>query len=73
MSRARVAALLGKELSDLRGRPGLFFPALFTGAIATLLPVFITVLVPAFTGERLSDSADMQIALELYRQQPGAR
>jgi ABC-2 type transport system permease protein len=73
VNRARVAALLGKELSDLRGRPGLFFPALFTGAIATLLPVFVGVLVPAFTGERLSASADMQIALELYRQQPGAR
>ena len=73
MNRSRVAALVGKELLDLRGRPGLFFPALFTGAIATLLPVFISVLVPAFTGERLSDSSDMQIALELYRQQPGAR
>ena len=73
VSGARVAALLGKELADLRGRPGLFFPAIFTGAMATLLPLFVTVLVPAFTGERLSDSADMQIALELYRQQPSAR
>ena len=73
MSWSRVTALLGKELTDLRGRPGLFFPAIFTGAIATLLPLFIGVLVPAFTGERLSDSTDLQIALELYRQQPGAR
>jgi ABC-2 type transport system permease protein len=73
MNRTRVGAMLGKELVDLRGRPGLFFPALFTGAVATLLPLFITVLVPAFTGERLSDSSDMQIALELYRQQPGTR
>jgi ABC-2 type transport system permease protein len=69
----RVAALLGKELTDLRGRPGLFFPGLFTGAIATLLPLFVAVLVPRFTGEPLSDSADFQIALELYRQQPSAR
>jgi len=73
VSWSRVTALLGKELTDLRGRPGLFFPAIFTGAIATLLPLFIGVLVPAFTGERLSDSTDLQIALELYRQQPGAR
>ena len=73
MSWSRVAALLGKELTDLRGRPGIFFPGLFTGAIAILLPLFVAVLVPAFTGERLSDSADLQIALELYRQQPGAR
>jgi len=73
MNWSRVGALLGKELADLRGRPGLFFPALFTGAIATLMPVFVTVLVPAFTGERLADSADFQIALELFRQQPWAR
>ena len=73
MNRARVIALLGKELADLRGRPGLFFPALFTGLVATLLPVFIAVLVPAFTGERLSESADFQIALEMYRRQPWAR
>jgi ABC-2 type transport system permease protein len=73
MNRTRVAALLAKELMDLRGRPGLFFPALFTGIIATLLPLFVAVLVPAFTGERLSDSADFQIALDLFRQQPWAR
>jgi ABC-2 type transport system permease protein len=73
VSWSRIGALLGKELSDLRGRPGLFFPAIFTGVIATLLPLFVAVLVPHFSGERLSDSSDMQIALELYRHQPGAR
>jgi ABC-2 type transport system permease protein len=73
VSRGRVAALLGKEIADLRGRPGLLLPALFTGLIATLLPLFVAVLVPRFTGEPLSESADLQIALELYRQQPGAR
>ena len=73
MNSARVTALLGKELADLRGRPGLFFPALFTGLVATLLPVFVAILVPAFTGERLSDSADFRIALDLYREQPWAR
>jgi len=73
VSWSRVMALLGKELADLRGRPGIFFPGLFTGAIAILLPVFVALLVPAFTGERLADSADLKIALELYRQQPGAR
>jgi ABC-2 type transport system permease protein len=73
VSWSRVIALLGKELTDQRGRPGIFFPGLFTGGVAILLPVFVAIVVPAFTGERLSDSADMQIALELYRQQPGAR
>jgi len=73
VSWSRVSALVGKELADLRGRPGLLFPALFTGAIATFMPVFVAVLVPAFSGERLADSSDFQIALELYRQQPWAR
>ena len=73
MSWSRVTALLGKELTDLRGRPGIFFPGLFTGAVAILLPVFVAILVPAFTGERLADSADLRIAVEFYRQQPGAR
>lgn len=73
MSVARVMALLGKELIDLRGRPGIFLPALFTASITLLLPVFIAVIVPAVTGERLSDSADIQIAMEMYRDQPWTR
>jgi ABC-2 type transport system permease protein len=73
MNMSRVLALLGKELLDLRGRPGLFWPSLFTGAVAIFLPVFVVVLIPAFTGERLSDSSDLQLALGLYRDQPWAR
>ena len=73
MSASRVLALLGKELLDLRGRPGIFVPGLLTGAIAIFLPIFVAVIVPAVTGERLSASADMQIALQLYRDQPWTR
>ena len=39
MSGTRVLALLGKELLDLRGRPGIFLPGLLTGAIAIFLPI----------------------------------
>ena len=73
MSAARVLALLGKELLDLRGRPGIFVPGLLTGAIAIFLPVFLAVILPAATGERLSDSADIEIALQAYRDQPWTR
>ena len=73
MSTTRVLALLGKELLDLRGRPGIFVPGLFTGAIAIFLPIFVAVIIPAATGERLSDSADFEIALDLYRDQPWTR
>ena len=69
----RVAALLEKEFADLRHNPGIFFPGVLTAAISIVLPFFVAVIVPAWTGERLSDSSDFQLALELYRTQPIAR
>jgi len=36
----RVLALLGKELLDLRGRPGIFVPGILTGAIAIFMPIW---------------------------------
>ena len=69
----RLAALLGKELLDLRQNPSVFIPAVITGLTAIALPFFVAVLVPALTGERLSDSSDFQVALELYREQPALR
>jgi ABC-2 type transport system permease protein len=67
----RIAALFGKELADLRRNPGVFVPAWLTGMIALVLPFFVAVVVPAVTGERLSDSSDFQIAIRLYQEQPG--
>jgi len=67
----RIGALLGKELADLRMNPSVFVPAIITGVMAILLPFFVAVIVPAVTGERLADSSDLQVALDLYRDQPG--
>ena len=67
----RTLALLGKELADLRQNPSLFVPAVITGLSSLLLPFFVAVIVPAITGERLSESSDLEVALELYREQPG--
>lgn len=69
----RVAALLSKEFTDLRHHPGVFLPAVLTAAIAIVLPFVVAVIIPAWTGERLSDSSDFQLALELYRTQPMTR
>jgi ABC-2 type transport system permease protein len=69
----RVRALLTKELFDLRQNPGIFFPALLTGALAIVMPFFVAVIVPYATGEQLSRSSDFEIALEMYRTQAGAR
>jgi len=66
----RIAALLGKEIDDLRGNPGVFFPAVLTGLISLLMPFVIAVAVPYFSGERLADSSDFRGALQMYRDQP---
>jgi ABC-2 type transport system permease protein len=66
----RIVALLRKELADIRQNWALFMPAVLTGIVSILLPFFIAIIVPALAGERLSDSSDFEIALELYRDQP---
>ena len=66
----RVQALVGKELLDLRSNPGLFVPALLTGAMSIALPLFISVVVPQLTGEPLSSSKDFALALKLYGTDP---
>ena len=68
----RIGALLAKEFADLRGNPALFVPAAITGVISIVLPFVVAIAVPYFTGERLADSSDFSIALEMYRDQPAA-
>jgi len=63
----RIAALLGKELADLRGNPAVFMPAIITGVISIVMPFIIAIAVPYFSGERLADSSDFKIAVEMYR------
>ena len=70
---SRMQALLAKDLADLRQHLTLFVPVALVGVLAIFIPVFIAVIVPMLTGERLSDSGDLQIAVEIYQQQPMAR
>jgi ABC-2 type transport system permease protein len=69
----RILALLGKELADVRGNPALFVPAIITGIASIAMPFVIAVAVPYFTGERLANSSDFRIAVEMYRDQPATR
>ncbi len=69
----RTLALLGKELADLRQNLAIFVPAMIVASIAILIPVFVAVIVPAVTGERLSESADLEVALEMYKTDPAMR
>jgi ABC-2 type transport system permease protein len=66
----RILALLDKDLADLRQNPGLFIPAALTAVVSILLPFVVAIAIPALTGERLSDSSDFTVAVELYHNQP---
>jgi ABC-2 type transport system permease protein len=70
---SRALALLGKELIDLRQNLAIFLPAMLVTVIAVLMPVLVAVIVPAATGERLSDSGDLEIAVEMYKKDPSMR
>jgi ABC-2 type transport system permease protein len=69
----RIAALVDKELSELRRSPSIFLPAVLTGAAAIVYPFLIAIIVPYFAGERLSDSSDFELASQVFRSQPEAR
>ena len=69
----RTVALVAKDFAELRHSPGIFIPALLTGCAAIFYPFVIAIIIPAVTGERLSDSSDFEIA-QLFRQtEPGLR
>jgi ABC-2 type transport system permease protein len=67
----RVLALVAKDFAELRHSPGIFIPALLTGVATILYPFVIAVIIPAVTGERLSDSSDFEIAALFHRTEPG--
>jgi len=69
----RVVALLGKEFVDMRQHLTLFLPALIVGLFSIFIPLMVAVVVPYVTGERLSDSSDFEVALEMYKKQPELR
>ena len=70
---SRALALLGKELADLRQNLAIFVPSVIVTVVAVFMPVMVAVIVPAVTGERLSDSGDLEIALEMYKKDPTMR
>ena len=69
----RAAALLGKEFADMRQHLTLFLPALLVAVISIFIPLMVAVIVPHLTGERLADSSDFEVALEMYKKQPELR
>jgi ABC-type transport system involved in multi-copper enzyme maturation permease subunit len=71
MSRALRLAREGARRSP--PELAIFLPALIVTVVAIFMPVMVAVIVPAVTGERLSDSGDLEIALEMYKKDPAMR
>ena len=69
----RIAALVAKDFAELRHSPGIFVPALLIGGVGILYPFVIAVIIPALTGERLSDSSDFEIATQFWQTEAGFR
>jgi len=69
----RTVALVAKDFAELRHSPGIFIPALLTGCAAIFYPFVIAIIIPAVTGERLSDSSDFEIAQLFHQNEPGLR
>jgi ABC-2 type transport system permease protein len=66
-------ALFGKELLELRRHPGIFLPAILTGATAMALPFIVAVGVPLMTGEPLAHSSEDAFVQELWTAYPALR
>jgi ABC-2 type transport system permease protein len=64
---------MAKDFAELSRAPAIFVAPIVTGAATVVYPFVIAIVVPFFAGERLSDSSDFEIALEMYRTLPAAR
>jgi len=69
----RMMVLFRKELADQRQNLALFVPAVLVGLVSMCIPVLIAIVVPYVSGERLSDSSDFQVAVEMYKTRPEMR
>jgi ABC-2 type transport system permease protein len=67
----RFAAMLRKELLDLRLNPWVMLPAAISGVAALIIPIAITVIMPRLTGDSLAESEDFELALNVMRAQAG--
>ena len=56
---SRIRTLVRKEILDLSRNPGALVPVLLVALAGLALPFAITILIPALTGERLSEESDL--------------
>jgi ABC-2 type transport system permease protein len=60
----RVAALLHKELEELRRGPTVLLPSALTLLVTTAMSFVVAIVIPATTGERLDEASDIVAAAE---------
>lgn len=69
----RVAALVRKDLAELRQHRSALLPVVIVAVLSMAMPFLIALVIPRMTGEPLSNDADLKRALELGGQDlPGA-
>jgi ABC-2 type transport system permease protein len=72
MNGRRVAALMTKELREMRSNPAAILPVVLLVAVCLVLPFFIAVVLPAMTGESLTaDRTIAQVLAYAQTQLPG--
>jgi ABC-2 type transport system permease protein len=64
----RVAAMIGKELRELRASPGTLVPVAVLLIPSVMLPLLILSLIPKISGERLSADEEIRQIVELTAQ-----
>jgi ABC-2 type transport system permease protein len=67
MNGHRIAALMGKELREMRSNPAAILPVVVLVAVCLVLPFFVSVVLPAMTGESLSSDRTISQVLEFAR------
>jgi ABC-2 type transport system permease protein len=67
MNSRRVAALMTKELREMRSNPAAILPVVLLVAVCLVLPFFVAIVLPAMTGERLSSDRTIAEVLAFAR------
>ena len=67
MNHHRVAALMSKELREIRSNPAAILPVVLLVVVCLVLPFFVAMVLPAVTGESLADDRTIAQVLDYAR------
>jgi ABC-2 type transport system permease protein len=67
MNRARVMTLIGKELREFRANPAAILPVLLVGALCTVLPFVVVIVIPKVIGQPMATDHNLQRIIDMAR------